>query len=212
MVIPGQHSARMEYYAENTWHPLRIESITEQLRQICYTGSRTVLEVGVGSGFLRHCLEFFPEVELQTLDTAAELQPDRVGSVLAMPFDDGQFDLVVCCQVLEHLPFDDFLPALRELRRVARHRVLLSLPDTRRHLGLAFCLLRWGWRTWEFNPPRWKNARRFLPANLSGHHWEIGYGGTLGVHIKRKIRAAGFRIERQYRLHKHPWHEFYVSQ
>jgi SAM-dependent methyltransferase len=209
MVLAHNPAERADYYGEHAWHPLRVESITEQLREICYSGYRDVLEIGVGNGFLTHCLRFFPEIHHTTLDIDASLHPDRVGSVTNMPFADQQFDVVLCCQVLEHLPFFQFLPALREIRRVTRHKVILSLPDKRRRFGLAACLARAGWLTWELNMPRWKHARRTLPDD-DEHRWEIGCKGTLGRDVVRKIREAGFTIERQYRLHGHEWHTFFI--
>lgn len=45
------------------------------------------------------------------------LEGVRVGSLDALPFDDGRFDLLLATDVLEHLPDDG--AGLRELRRVA---------------------------------------------------------------------------------------------
>ena len=95
-------------YQEHGFDPLRIESITEQLRRICYDGYTDILEVGCVGGFLRHCVQLFPQIRWTTLDISEGLQPDYVGSVTSMPFDDNSFELVICAQVLEHLPFDDF--------------------------------------------------------------------------------------------------------
>jgi SAM-dependent methyltransferase len=198
-----------DVYQKHAFDSLRIESITEQLRQICYSGYTNILEIGVGAGFIRHCLKLFPQISHTTIDIAEDLSPDYVGSVTNMPFEDGQFDVVLCCEVLEHLPFRDFLPSLKEIRRVARHKVILSLPDATRHFGIAFCLARWGWYMFEWNPERRKNAHREL--DLGGeHYWEIGYKGTLAKDIIRNIKEAGFKIEKQYRLYKHAWHRFFI--
>lgn len=199
----------MDRYEEHAFHPLRIESITEQLRQICYSGCTNILEIGVGIGFLRHCFKLFPQISHTTIDIAEELHPDFVGSVTSMPFGDKQFDLTVCGQVLEHLPFTEFLPALKEIRRVTRHRVIMSLPDARRHFGIGVCLPRLGWFHHEWNPARRRLARQTL--RLKGeHYWEIGYKGTQGRGVVGRIRQAGFKIERQYRLFEHPWHCFFL--
>lgn len=148
-----------EIYEKNAFHPLRIESITEQLRQISYSGYTNILEIGVGKGFLKHCFQLFPQISHTTIDIAEDLHPDYVGSVTNMPFENKQFDVVVCAEVLEHLAFTDFLPSLKEIRRVARHKAILSLPDKRRHFGFAICLARFGWFRFEWNPARWRNAR-----------------------------------------------------
>src|SRR5262249_59414544 len=48
------------------------------------------------------------------------------GSVLSLPFAADSFDVVLCLEVLEHL--QDPLPAVRELSRVARRGLILSVP------------------------------------------------------------------------------------
>lgn len=44
-----------------------------------------------------------------------------------LPYADGAFESAVCTEVLEHIP--DFRAALRELSRVTRRQVLLTVPD-----------------------------------------------------------------------------------
>ena len=53
-----------------------------------------------------------PEIEIigqardvvETKSLILELKPDIVGSVTELPINDGEFDVALCCQVLEHLP------------------------------------------------------------------------------------------------------------
>jgi ubiquinone/menaquinone biosynthesis C-methylase UbiE len=208
MVLTRQAIGRTDWYPGGSWTPGRIESLTEQVRAVCESGGHSVLEVGAGTGWLVHSLRFFG-LEVTTLDIEETMHPDYVGDVRHLPFTDKQFDVIVCCEVLEHLPFDQFPAALRELRRVARKRVILSLPDKRRRLGLGVCLGRLGWRLREFNIPRRRCARTVLPPD-NQHCWEIGYRGTLGRDVVREIRAAGFTIDRQYRLPANEWHAFFI--
>ena len=53
----------------------------------------------------------------------------------ALPFSDASFDFVTCWELLHHL--DDPLPALREMWRVARHRLVVFEPN-RIHPGHLF--------------------------------------------------------------------------
>ena len=50
------------------------------------------------------------------------------GSVLHLPFRNGSFDVVVCSDVIEHLPPGDRPAAIRELVRVARLGVIVGFP------------------------------------------------------------------------------------
>lgn len=52
------------------------------------------------------------------------------GDALALPFATGSIDIVTCSQVLHHFPDDSATTLLREMHRVARHRVIVA--DLRR--------------------------------------------------------------------------------
>lgn len=98
---------------------------------------RSILEVGCGEGIVLATLATrLPGVRLDGLEldeTALEGARARChgaalvrGDACALPFGADSFDLVVCLEVLEHLP--EPARALRELRRVARAGCLLSVP------------------------------------------------------------------------------------
>ena len=183
--------------------------MTEQLRQICYSGCTNILEVGIGKGLLKHFLKPFPQINHTGIDIATDLNPDVVGSVTEMPFKNNQFDMVMCGQVLEHLPFSLFPKALSEIRRVSSHKAIISLPDKRRHFGFAICFARYGWKNFEWNPARLKNLLRTFEFTGS-HYWEIGCkNSTNGKNISC-MKNTGFVIEQQYRLQKHAWHCFFL--
>ena len=40
-----------------------------------------------------------------------------------LPFEDNSFDLVLCCEVLEHLPDDIYQDALKEIQRVSNEYI-----------------------------------------------------------------------------------------
>ena len=66
-------------------------------------------------------------LDLRPASLAEVAVPHRVcASVLALPFAARSFDVVTCLEVLEHL--DDPAAAARELARVARRAVVVSVP------------------------------------------------------------------------------------
>jgi SAM-dependent methyltransferase len=105
---------------------LRLRTVLAELNP------NSVLDAGCGEGeMLRRdvlpasvrpvCLDLRP-ASLAEVD-----QPHRVcASVFSLPFAARSFDTVTCLEVLEHL--DDPSAAVRELARVARRAVVVSVP------------------------------------------------------------------------------------
>ncbi|MCA9648334.1 MAG: class I SAM-dependent methyltransferase [Myxococcales bacterium] len=110
-----------------------LDAVTELYR---VTEPTSVLEVGCGEGELAlHLWQAGPRPDrFEICDVELDrLRPDlpaaivaREASIYALPWPADAFDLVICCEVLEHLQ----RPAegLAELARVARRHVLLSTP------------------------------------------------------------------------------------
>lgn len=102
------------------------------------TEPQTVLDAGCGEGFAIHLLsDSVPGVKFTGVDISPEAiayaqehfgddGTFRTGSVYKLPFSDRAFDTVICCEVLEHI--DDPAAAIKELKRVARNYVVISVP------------------------------------------------------------------------------------
>ena len=99
-------------------------------------GVTSVLDAGCGEGYaIERLLEKMPE-KVTGIDYSEDViaisrrrLPQynfQVESIYELPFGDGEFDLVTCLEVLEHLtnPGD----ALREIERVSSKWALLSVP------------------------------------------------------------------------------------
>jgi len=98
----------------------------------------TILDAGCGEGHLAALLrEHHPGAAITGLDTSVgAVQYARetfgasaefvTGDLFNLPFGDRTFDVVLCSEVLEHL--NNPARALVELKRVARRRVVLTVP------------------------------------------------------------------------------------
>ena len=97
---------------------------------------RSILEVGVGEGEVAERVRSrYPDARFVAIDLPdpelAEAWRSRsvhgaFADIARLPFADGEFDLVMAIEVLEHVP--DPPAALRELRRVATADLVLSVP------------------------------------------------------------------------------------
>lgn len=107
------------------------ESIKEVVRQVGEADCESVLEVGSGDGRLIGALpEEFKDKKCCAVDiskTMAEYVKGKypnldviVSDVCALPFKDGEFDLVFTFEVLQHVPPEKVDIAVAELRRVCK--------------------------------------------------------------------------------------------
>ena len=88
-----------------------------------------VLDAGCGEGVLVQ--EYAQKLKIEGVDLHYASPLVKKGALTALPFDAASFDAALCLDVLEHLAFDDQLPALRELHRVlvGGGELLLSVPN-----------------------------------------------------------------------------------
>lgn len=167
---------------------------------------RSILDVGCGDGYFCHWVGERTEasriagvdVSTERLARAVRRYPEvefRQAEVLRLPFAAGEFDVVSCIEVLEHLP--DPAAALAELGRVAARGVVVTVPDRQRLLQALcpHCL-----RTF----PRDGHLHRFEPAAMAelgrqagleleacrSHHRPVELGPAwLGRMVRRVERA-----------------------
>ena len=179
----------------------RFASYWHQIDEVRKITPDSVLEIGAGSGFVRDYLKKY--VNITSFDLSAELDPDCCGSVTHLPFRDETFEAVLCCQVLEHLPFDDFVTSLRELARVSSKKVVLSLPDKRKHYTIQLP----GIGKKIFSNPFHRHCHHEFDGQ---HYWEVNAIGTELEKVLSAIREAGFRMERNYQVQENYKHRFFI--
>ncbi len=146
------------------------------------TGAREIVDVGCAEGFVSaYVRRVLPGVHTLgvDLDVAAlrrgrRLHPDvptLVGDALRLPLADASADLVLCTEVLEHIPTPE--DALAELTRVSRRYLLLSVP----------------WEPWfrVANVLRLKNLDRWGDDPEHVNHWT-------GRGFRRLVAAYGLPV------------------
>lgn len=91
--------------------------------------ANTVLEIGCGqNGIATYLKRPVTGIELKPSQAQCEWLTLLKGDVLSLQFADGQFDYVVCVDVLEHIREEDRKQAITEMLRVAGKRLILSCP------------------------------------------------------------------------------------
>jgi len=119
-VSPGD---RKGLYLEADWR--RLQYVIDQIP----ADARSVLEVGVGPGqmlnYLAMCGRFDQVVGVLQL---ADTLDFRLMSVEKLLFPDDHFDVVLCMEVLEHVPPSVMMLGISELRRVQKGMLAMSVP------------------------------------------------------------------------------------
>jgi len=184
----------------------RFISYWHQIYEIIKLEPKRVLEIGIGNSFLSKYLKD-RNLKVITLDIDEKLNPDKVGSVLNIPFADNSFEVVACYELLEHLPYENFFKAISEIFRVSKSYSVLSLPDKSR-----FCSLYLQIQKIVIFKKLLGLPRISVPIHKfdGEHYWEIGKAGYPLEKITKDIQRTGFKIEKTYRIFENPEHRFFI--
>jgi len=173
-------------YSEKKYnHKVRWMNYWHQIDEIYRLTPESILEVGKGNGLVSDHLRKMG-YKVTTLDTDPEVKPDIVASVEAMPVSSQSYDLILAAEVLEHLPFDKLPAVVKELKRVARRFVIITLP----YAGGRFDFF--------IKIPKIPKFSIFTPLpyfwvkhklSKSGHYWEIGKRGYSRNRIRNMLKT-----------------------
>jgi SAM-dependent methyltransferase len=150
------------------WFRARREVIWALLRESGLPPQPSILDAGCGPG--RNLIEYGalgPAVGVdhsqQALDACERrgLRDVVCGRLEALPFADASFDLVLACDVIEHI--DDDVGVLSELRRVcaAHGQLVVTVPAH-----------RW---LWSRHDERLHHRRRYVRSGLEARAREAGW-------------------------------------
>ncbi len=197
----GHNHYEFERYMEKA----RWNSVWHQLDEVIRLKPENVLEIGAGAGIFKHTASLFG-IRVETLDIDPELKPDHIGSATELSFLDKTYDVVCAFQMLEHLPYTDSLCAFREMARVSRKNIVISLPDSK---------ILWRYR---FHVPKLGTFDKLIPRpslvtrqhKFDGeHYWEIS---KKGFSLSRVISdfSEWASLLKTYRVLENPYHRFFV--
>jgi len=180
------HRARWIHY----FHQIR--RIAAILRSHPEGKEFSVLEAGPSHGIVTHYLQMCG-VDVKTLDIDSENKPDYLGSVMDIDtlVPHNSCDVIIACEILEHLPFSDFSLALEKMKQVSRQYIFISLPDSRRILFQGRIKFPWLKQLlWSFRIP----GAYMEPQGPGKHQWEFGRKGFSRSRVCGEIEKAGLHI------------------
>lgn len=199
--VSKNHYDFKNYVSKERW-----ASFWHQFDEVIQLAPSSVLEIGVGAGIFKEMASNFG-VDIETVDFDPELNPNYVASVTDLPFKDNVYDVVVAFQVLEHLPYDQFLIALNEMERVAARYIVISLPDAETLWRYAFHIPKIGVKSFYIKRPNIGPKEHKFNGE---HYWEISKKGYPLSRITNDLKRQGLELIKTYRVPEYTYHRFFV--
>ncbi len=202
------------HYNSNYLYRERWISFVYQIDLLQQIQPQSALEIGVGPGVLRFMgSSTLPKCHYINMDLDLSLNPNICADLRHIPLCDNSIEALVCCQVLEHIPFDDFFEALVEFKRVCSKRIIISLPDVSPFFFLRFPGLR------RLIPKLWRgySCESLFPQEHSfedhgQHYWEIGKKNFPLKRILNEINKLHFKKIDHFRMvERNYWHFFVLD-
>ncbi len=206
---------REHYYNRQYMRRERLLAYVDQISSITrYADNEdTILEIGKGNGYLSHFLTTYLNHPVTTVDISPELEPHICADITSPDFELKHiYDIGLCFEVLEHLPWEEISPATQNLRRYVKKYAILSVPDTNFFIQPRLTVLGLRYRPFSstLSIPRWFRNKKTFGKN---HLWEIGiYNGESRITPRKLIREV-FGEEsliEHFRGREFPGHHFFV--
>ncbi len=196
------------YYSSSYFEKKQIFSQIHQFELIKKHADKKILEIGPGNGLTSFLIKS-SGYDLKTFDINENLKPDVCGDITQIEeyFTNSEFDTILCCEVLEHLPFDEFESIIEKLSQITTRTIILSLPQNKKNfLDIDISLRFLHSRSFNFNAlQRYGNNK--LPDQ---HFWEVGSSKTTLAKQLESILAKYTHILKKESYYANRYHIFYV--
>ena len=184
-----------------------------------------ILEIGGGQGVLKSLLNNY-NYNHHSLDINKNYNPDIVGDVLKMNVKKNYYDMVCAFQVIEHLPSKYTEQIFKELARVTKKYIFISLPIQINSLKFNFNLdikdrytnrlsLRFNYEKLfqGFNIPD-RDEQEFLKREdkSNPHYFEVGTKNYKKDKIIKMISKNNLNIVSDFHNHYYPYHWFILIE
>jgi len=208
--LERESSLRREaYFSDHYFSYQQLFSFVHQIKYIVGMKPHSAVEIGIGNGFVSTFLRR-AGIPVLTADINAALEPDICAPLSDLPgLVSEQRDVVICCEVLEHMPLEELDANLDHLKALGP-RLFLTLPNSRKAWGLSglLHLPKLGARLFDANIDiPWRR-----PIEGGPHFWEVGYNSQCtrsGIIRRLKTR---YNIVRSGRFALNPYHIYFICE
>ncbi len=175
-----------------------------QISETLQRNPSSVLIIGKGSSIVENTISTIaPDIKIVTLDINRKLLPDVAGDIKALPFKDSSFDCILCCQVLEHIPFEAIKDTLKDFSRITKNSVVIFEPHKRKYLKIEIDAPMIGKKSLIMKYPFKKKS-----IKSRQHFWEINRGVSYRE-VKRVIKKY-FIVEKTFLNEINCNHRFFI--
>jgi len=193
------------------------------VKEVINLEPENILEIGPGNEVVKNCLKKFVK-DYKTMDINSKLKPDILSDLREFkPELKEKFDCIICAEVLEHMPFDDFERNLTNIYNylIKGGKAIITIPHRKARLMIITPISYQ--KPFLIDLPRWikSSPKSFYQQVIKKRIWidphhclEIGDGRIKRKDIENVFRKVGFEIEKFAKLlHVDFWilrKEFYV--
>lgn len=199
----------LSYVDSSRWN-----SFFYQIKEVALFNPRSVLIIGALEDVAGTVLKANMNVEIEYFDIQSMQGVNYIGDIrnFSEIVQDRQWDVILCCQVLEHIPFEDFESVVKEMSLHSRKGVVISLPcaqKTKFHIKVIFENKKMVDYT-RMSELYDKNHRWNKEIEGAGcHDWEIRIGKWSFEKI-RNILNRYYIVRREYYVPENRYHYFFV--
>ena len=209
----------------------KLQSHLTQIYLALKTNPKKILEIGIGNKIVSSTLKNYCDVVTADIDNS--LKPDFILDISNSQdfnqFNDNSFDLIILCEVLEHVPYSNIDSIFKSLRRITKKYVLISVPNQKNIYELT--LFKKGYDNKIFAPYfrilnlfieiinrfgtvladiQYNMKRKKRKFKFDGeHYWELGIENYSIEKFENQIQKY-FKIIKQGRLRENFYHHFFL--
>ena len=198
-----------EHYYKGYDNVMGFISYFYRIDSVIKLNPKTILEVGIGNKTVCNYLKQFG-FDITTCDFDLNLDPDVVADIRNLSFEDNKFDVVLACEILEHIPFKDVPIALSELKRVSKKILIISIPYSSFFTEIFFNInVPFFYKQLHFALSVPSFIHKFKKTNE--HYWGMGRKNYPKKKI-RKLLKRYFEIKKEFQPILIPYHYFFILE